>query len=182
MLWFEGHILVLRKSVCLCFLNSILVFIQVHVYMYVIYVWGCPWRPEEGIRYPGTGVIENVSCLIWVLGMELKSTEDGQAPLTTERSLQSHYYYYYSAVHITQMCTCLCATVCLWSQRTAFRSFFFFLLLFGFWGENPGQQAWQEMPLLMSQTFILKQDTKNTETGASKMAQWLRYLPTSLIT
>jgi hypothetical protein len=60
--------------------------------------------------------------------------------------------------------------------------FFFFLLLFGFWGENPGQQAWQEMPLLMSQTFILKQDTKNTETGASKMAQWLRYLPTSLIT
>lgn len=69
MLWFEGHILFLRKSVCLCFLNSILVFIQVHVYMYVIYVWGCPWRPEEGIRYPGAGVTG--SCELLNLGAKI---------------------------------------------------------------------------------------------------------------
>lgn len=88
----------------------------------------------------------------------------------------------FCSTHYTNVHMLVCNCVLMESENSFQKFFFFFLLLFGFWGENPGQQAWQEMPLLMSQTFILKQDTKNTETGASKMAQWLRYLPTSLIT
>lgn len=44
-----------------------------YIYMYHMHVW-CPWRPEEDIRSPGTGVMNSSEPPYGVLGTKHRSS------------------------------------------------------------------------------------------------------------
>ena len=61
----------------------------VHTYMCMqhAHVW-CPWRSEEGIRYPRTGVVKSYE--LWVLSMKLQFLKE-QVFLAAEPSPQEDH-------------------------------------------------------------------------------------------
>lgn len=60
------------------------------IYMYVSCVHIHRGALGEGIRSSGVGVTGTVSCLMWVLGIELGSSAGAATAFTIELSLQPH--------------------------------------------------------------------------------------------
>ena len=51
--------------ICLC--------VYIYIYIYHVHAW-CPWRPEEGIRSPETGVTDHCELRCW--GLNLSPLEE----------------------------------------------------------------------------------------------------------
>lgn len=52
-----------------------------------VHAW-CPWRPEDGVRYPGTGVTDSCNRPWRCWGLNLVPLKEQPVILTTESSLQ----------------------------------------------------------------------------------------------
>lgn len=119
-----------------------------------------------------SGVTENVSCLIWVPGTELRSS-GRRARALPPSNLCSPTALLPSTLY---KCVHAACTMCLWGQRTTSRSLFFLPPSFhhsGSGAQTRASRLGSKCLCSPSQIFILEQDAKNTEIGASKMVQWL---------
>lgn len=63
-----------------------IIILPICISVHHVHIWYL-WRPEEGFKFPGTGVTGSYDPPLWVLGLNLGSLEEQPVVLTAELPL-----------------------------------------------------------------------------------------------